>query len=174
MRCRCLHGTRTGRLTTQFVFTPGPWGSSPACWNAIPRSGWGTRRDGIDYGFEGAEASGQIGAVLAEDGRLTVFDVDLSAPAVELNLMNPVIADGRALASVGTMGLMNGFLRSTPEKWACGHKCNGQTRALNREFVCQQSNQSWAVGVEASQNRRNVNGRETHQGRDRHRNAELR
>ena len=47
-------------------------------------------RDALDRVAKGAKALRIVGAVLAVEGRVALLDVELHAPAVELDLVQPV------------------------------------------------------------------------------------
>ena len=85
------------------------------------------RRDGIDHRLQGTEAPGQIGAGAAEDRRFAVLDVHLGPPAVELDLMNPIFADGRDLRQGRRHGLDERvFTQHTADVGTKGRRCNAQ------------------------------------------------
>ena len=68
-------------------------------------------QDSLDHIAQRTETLRIVSAVLAVEGRLTLIDVELHAPAVELHLAQSVLSPPRH-PSVGAMGLMNGILRS--------------------------------------------------------------
>lgn len=69
-------------------------------------------RDALDSVAESPEALRVGGSVLATEGRLVLFDVELHAPTIELNRPSR-----RYLRQRRAIGLINGILRSTRLIW---------------------------------------------------------
>ena len=70
----------------------------------------------------------EIGAILAVERGLIIIDVELHAPAVELDFVNQSGPTGGIFARVGAIGRMNGTLRSTSPMWRAILPVQGRER----------------------------------------------